>query len=298
MSAPEENAAAVKIQAMVRAKRAAKVYHQRQKQNKHDKLKKMKEAREQRKRENAAAFIQACIRGALQRPKFRIALKRRQEVGGLKDQIELLKAKLANADEEKEEAIKQAEDRATRAMAEMDNDDANDDVEATQMAQQARLAESEKVLSFLESEHLRLQTQMKNHQTRCKRIVESNEELKEATEAAYSRIEEIKQYMDAMHNNKDTLNRNKDVYAKNLKAFRKELKTGHEYLKSEEQLRDVYRNAVEQIVALVQEECKDDALVEDIYIMAMECDDAGDAKNASFHDSTEATASVSENSGI
>jgi myosin heavy subunit len=280
--------AAFKIQVLVRRKFAKAQELQSNKSKKVESLRRMKAAREKRKQNKAAATIQAVFRGALQRPKYRAALKDQKEVGGIKEQIELLKAKLAKSEEERVAAVKEAEDRVTKAMASME-DEGMDSAELQHISLKARLEESDKVLDFLRRERKRLMGLVKTHKGRCDRIVEQHKAFEEANQEVRSRMVEVEKIMDVLEGNKATLAQNKEIYVNQLKAYRKEIQKGQAYKQNEEDVRGVYQDAVERIVALVQEECKNDDLVEDIYLLAMECgefteDKASDAKLKGLED--------------
>jgi chromosome segregation ATPase len=241
-------------------------------------LRRMKAAREQRKQSKAAVVLQALVRGALQRLKYRKALANQKEVGGLQEKIDFLRAKLSTADAERARAVKEAEERVTKAMASSMEDDDLDDGDARTVSQKAKLDESEKVLDFLRQERKRLMDQARTVKTRCDRVAENNKQIEEHTEHCKAKSEELQQYMVVLQENKATLTRNQEVYANQLKAYRKELKRGMVALQTEEDIRAAYRNTVENIVALAQNECKDDDLVDDIYLMALECGELDEDK--------------------
>lgn len=236
-------------------------------------LRRMQAARQKRKLDKAAAVIQAAVRGMIQRPKYRCALEEEKELCGMKVQIEALKQKLSNADEERAIAVNEAEDRITKATKNLE-DDSMGSVEIQQISLKARLEESEKVLDFLKRERKRLMGLVKTHKGRCERVEEQNKEYVDANIEVRSRMCEVEKYMAILESNKITLASNKEVYIEQIKRYRTEIQRGLAFKQNEEEIRTVYQDAVERIVALVQEECKNDDLVDDIYLLAMECEDA------------------------
>jgi chromosome segregation ATPase len=236
-------------------------------------LRRMQAARQKRKLDKAAAVIQAVVRGMIQRPKYRIALKEEKEISGMKEQINALKLKLVNAEEERATAVKEAEDRMTKAIASR-KDDGMGSMELQHISLKARLEESEKVLDFLKRERKRLMGLVKTHKGRCERVEEQNKEYIEANNEIRLRMSEVQKYMDILESNKSTLASNKEVYIDQIKRYRTEIQRGLAFKQNEEEIRCVYQDAVERIVALVQEECKNDDLVDDIYLLAMECEGA------------------------
>lgn len=64
----------------------------------------------------ASIVVQAMVRGALQRPKFRLALHEKREEAKLENQVRALQKKLEEAEARRIEAERQAEERARRAV--------------------------------------------------------------------------------------------------------------------------------------------------------------------------------------
>lgn len=236
-------------------------------------LRRMQAARQKRKLDKAAGVIQALARGMIQRPKYRIALKEEKEMCGMQEQIKALKLKLSSADEERAAAVKEAEDRMTKTIASR-AEDGMGSMEIQQISLKARLEESEKVLDFLKRERKRLMGLVKTHKGRCERVEEQNKEYVEANSEVRLRMSEVQKYMDVVESNRKTLSSNKEIYIEQSKRYKAEIQRGLAFKQNEEEIRCVYQDAVERIVALVQEECKNDDLVDDIYLLAMECEDA------------------------
>lgn len=268
-STRKQDSAARILQSFLR-RRMAVIQLSKAKKNKQvESVRRMKAARIKRKRNKAAATIQAIVRGIQQRPRYRAALAEKQELSGISDQIAALKAKLAKSEEEIAEAVKDAEDRVTKAMAAMKDEGINS-AELQNISSKAKLEESGKVIDFLKRERKRLMGLAKTHKDRCDRTVEQQKEMDEATEGIESRMGEVQKYMDILKNNESVLAKNKEAFSDQIKAYRTEILKIDAHVKNEEDVTAVYRDAVGRIVSLVQEECKDDELVEDVYLVAME----------------------------
>lgn len=275
----DRDVAAAKIQSFVRTKISKVQVKQTQSKKSEQvaRLRRMKAARDKRKKNRAAATIQALIRGGLQRPKYRVAVLEYRKNQSIKDQIAHLKAKLARADEEKERAVKEAEERVTNALAAV-ADEGMDSAEVQHISLKAKLEESNKVLDFLKRERKRLMGLLKTHKERCDRVIEQQKATEGATANVHEKMAEVQKYMDILEGNKATLAKNKEIYVQQIKKYRKDIQTGTAYKQNEEEVKGVYQDAVERIVALVQEECNNDDLVEDIYLLAMECGEFGENK--------------------
>jgi hypothetical protein len=198
-----------------------------------------------------------------------VALQEKKELGGIQEQIEHLKRRLAKSKEEKEQAVKAAEDRMTKSIAEMQDECMNSN-ELQHISSMAKLEESAKVVAFLKREMKRLLQVVKVHKTRCERVVDMQKQQDDITTAIHSKMKDVAEYKIILERNRDVLEKNKEIYVQQIKTYRNEIQKGKTYRQNEEDVRGVYQSAVEKIVALVQEECTDDELVEEIYLLAME----------------------------
>jgi len=266
--------AATKIQALVRRLLVGKRVEYAKKSKKLEALRRMKAAREKRKSQKAnqaATIIQARVRGAQQRAKY----AQQKQVGGIELEIQLLKEKLAQSEQERERAVQDAEARIAAAMKDSPVEEQGmDKAEVEQISMRARLEESEKVLNFLRKERMRLMALVKTHKGRCERIVEQEHKaFQESTSEVLSRMAEVENYMLVLEQNRVTLARNKEIYEEQMCTYRKELQRSQAYKRNEDEVAKVYKSAVERIISLVQEQSSQDELVEDIYMMALECGD-------------------------
>ena len=268
-STKKQDDAAAKIQTFFRRKQAFINAERAKKDRQAEPLRRMKAARVKRRKNKAASIIQALVRGVQQRPRFRAALAEAQELENIADQIKALKEKLAQSEEEKNDAVQEAEDRVTKAVAAMQGEEM-DTAELQNITSKAKLEESEKVIDFLKRERKRLMGLAKTHKERCERTVQQQGEMDAATEGIVNRMAEVQKYMDVLKANEIVLAKNKESYVGQIKAYRTEVQKVQDHVKNEEDVTAAYRDAVGKIVSLVQEECTDDELVEDIYLLAME----------------------------
>lgn len=66
--------------------------------------------------------------------------------------------------------------------------------------------------------------------------------------------------------------RNVEEYKQQLEKLKDDLKSRQSYYLSEAEARLAYQKTLAQIVGTIQEKCKDAKLVEDVVLMALECE--------------------------
>jgi len=285
-------AAAIKIQCLARRCQSVKRVLYVRKSKKLEQLRRMKATREKRKQikmSNSVILIQAIVRGWQQRTKYQNDQPSKQQLTGIHLEIQKLHDKIAASEQERERAVQEAEIRIKETLEEtrLEEERGLGTAEVEHIKISARLDESDKVLAFLRKERQRLLALVQTHKSRCERVVQQEHVLVQgSTEEVRSRMAELENYMLLLESNRATLARNKEMYEQQLSTYRKEIQKRHAYKKNEEEVGQIYRTAVERIVHLVQEQSNDDELVEDLYLLALECGDI----DVGGHDADETTA--------
>ena len=192
-------------------------------------------------------------------------------------EIQQLKEKLAQSKLEREKAVREAEADVAEAWKKAYDEEQSrgiDQAEVEHISTQARLDESEKVLHFLRTERQRLMSLAKMHKGRCERIVEQEHKpMQESMREVRSRMGEVEEYVSHLETSRDILNKNKRVFENQIATYRKEIQKAQAYKRNEGEVGKIYQKAVESIVNLILKECDQDELVEDLYLMALECGD-------------------------
>ena len=128
----------------------------------------------------ATRVIQAMVRGALQRPKYRQALIDKKEEAKLENQLRALQRKLEEAEAKRKEAEREAEERALRAIEEKKRQEEEAAAEAAKAAEARAAAEAEEERKRKEKEQ-----------------EEEKEKLKKQLEEQKREQEEIQQQLTA-----------------------------------------------------------------------------------------------------
>jgi FKBP-type peptidyl-prolyl cis-trans isomerase (trigger factor) len=78
------------------------------------------------------------------------------------------------------------------------------------------------------------------------------------------------------------LMKNVEAYKMQLEKFKDDLKTRQAYYLAEAEARLTYQKTMAQIVGAVQDKCRDAQLVEDVVIMALECEAEAKSERAAL----------------
>jgi hypothetical protein len=76
--------------------------------------------------------------------------------------------------------------------------------------------------------------------------------------------------------------KNVEAYKMQLEKFKDDLKTRQAYYLAEAEARLAYQKTMAQIVGAVQDKCRDAQLVEDVVIMALECEAEAKSERAAL----------------
>ena len=275
---------AVRIQAMIRIYLARKDLKRRKKLTKHKK-------KLEKRRNKAAAKIQATARMALWRPKFRAMLKEKREREGLKKKVKDLEAAVKEAEKQR---LKEVEEARAQAEAEMEQyrlkvkqDLENDKEKQKRTAQQQSLIEeSGKIIEYLRKENMKLRNQNDTLRKDFKSLKENNARLMEANASAGASFSALNDHAKQLNLTNAKLIRNVEAYKGQLEKLKDDLKTRQAYYLAEAEARLAYQKTMAQIVGAIQDKCRDAQLVEDVVIMALECEAEAKSERAALEAAT------------
>ncbi len=188
----------------------------------------------------AAIVVQAAMRGALQRPKFRQALRDKKEEAKLENQLMMLQRKLEEAEAKREKAEREAESRAKAALEQ----------QIKQKEEHLRQVESNlQSKEKEESQRLREQQERKAREEEAKRLEQEEAEKAAELEREIQMQEEQQRLMDESGRMLEYLR--KEVFK--LRSQNQQLKTDFDLLKDNNQrLMDANASAGASFAALNQ----------------------------------------------
>uniref|UniRef100_A0A7S3P970 Myosin motor domain-containing protein n=1 Tax=Amphora coffeiformis TaxID=265554 RepID=A0A7S3P970_9STRA len=275
---------AVAIQCMVRILLAKKDFKRRRKLAKHQK-------KLGKKRNKAAAKIQATVRMCQWRPKFKAMLKEKREREGLKKKLKDLETAVKEAEKQR---IKEVEEARAAAEAEMEEyrlkvkqELENDKEKQKRSAQQQSLIEeSGKIIEYLRKENMKLRNQNETLRKDFKSLKENNARLMEANASAGASFSALNDHAKQLNLTNAKLIRNVEAYKGQLEKLKDDLKTRQAYYLAEAEARLAYQKTMAQIVGAIQDKCRDAQLVEDVVIMALECEAEAKSERAALEAAT------------
>merc|ERR1712176_9122 len=273
-------AAAVPIQCLVRCIQARKRVRERKKQRKLEK-------RQGKKWKKAAIKIQAVARGFLQRPKYQQALKGKQEEEDLANQLNDMKDRLAEAEEQRKRELEDAKFQFEQEMEEykekLEDQLRAESKKAGGSAQHKTLIdESGKIIEYLRKENMKLRQQCESMKRDYKSLKENNSRLMEANASASSSFNQLNDHAKGLNATNARLIKNVDTYKKQLVKMKEDLKSRQAFYLAEAHARVAYQKTLARIVAQVQDKSRDAQLVEDVVIWALECEAEAKAERAAL----------------
>jgi myosin-5 len=259
----------------------------------------LKHKKKQGKRSGkAAAKIQATARMYLWRPKFKKLLIEKRQQDGLKNKVRDLENQVKEAEKSR---LKEVEEARIAAEAEMEEyrlkvkEDLNNDKEKVKRSaqQQSLIEESGKIIEYLRKENMKLRTQNETLRKDFKSLKENNARLMEANASAGASFSALNDHAKHLNLTNAKLIRNVEAYKGQLEKLKDDLKTRQAYYLAEAEARLAYQKTMAQIVGAIQDKCRDAQLVEDVVIMALECEAEAKSERAALEAATSKSKSTS-----
>lgn len=245
-----------------------------------------------KQKRSAAVKIQACAKGARQRPLYRKALAEAIEEAKLENQLKSLQKKLEEAEAARIEAEKRAEEGATKTVVvykDANNTETGTKVENSSAApigntqlseqQQTLMDESGKMLEYLRKEVFKLRSQNSQLRSDFELLKENNQRLMDANASAGASFAALNQHAKQLSKTNAKLKGDVNKYKQQCQSLqmaqvelKEELKMKQGTYIAEVHSRLQYQKTMAHIVDAIQERCKDHRLVEDILTMSDECE--------------------------
>ncbi len=239
-----------------------------------------------KRQRGAAVKIQACVKGARQRPLYRKALSEAIEEAKLENQLKTLQKKLEEAEARRIEAEKRAEEGAAKTVivykdAQNAENGSATPINSTQLSeqQQTLMDESGKMLEYLRKEVFKLRSQNSQLRSDFELLKENNQRLMDANASAGASFAALNQHAKQLSKTNAKLKADATKYRQQCHTLqlaqvelKEELKMKQGTYIAEVHSRLQYQKTMSHIVDAIQERCKDHRLVEDILTMSDECE--------------------------
>jgi len=240
-----------------------------------------------KKSKKAATRIQAVVRGFIQRPKYRAALAKKKEEADLANQLNKMKDKLAEAEDQRKRDLEDAKFQFEQEMEEYkekleDQLRAEAEKQNKSAQQQTLIDESGKIIEYLRKENMKLRQQCESMKRDYKGLKENNARLMEANASASNSFNQLNEHAKGLNATNARLIKNVDTYKKQLVKMKEDLKNRQAFYLAEAHARVAYQKTLARIVAQVQDKSRDAQLVEDVVIWALECEAEAKSERAAL----------------
>jgi len=206
---------------------------------------------------------------------------------GLKNEVKELENKVREAEMKRMKEVENAREAAEKEIEEykamVKREMANDQAKQKKSAQQQTLIdESAKIIEYLRKENMKLRNQNDTMRKDFKSLKENNARLMEANASASASFTALNDHAKQLNVTNAKLIKNVEAYKQQLEKLKDDLKTRQSYYLAEAEARLAYQKTMAQVVGIVQDKCKDAQLVEDVVIMALECEAEAKSERATL----------------
>lgn len=276
--------AAIKIQCATRVLMARKERETLYVRYIKDQTKKLKKQKKLKKMGKAATRLQKHMRGCHIRQKYGNVIEKAKERGNLRDKIEKIKKKTGKIEKTR---IKELE----KAQNGIDTEGAG-----REAWEESVLAESEEgvhseiamMVEFLQGEHRKLQIRSKTLDGMIKPLKKNFEILMEENTALRDEFAEIHKKNEAIKaSNKESVEK-RGAAGKRASELKEELKSASNRFMPVAQGRLDFQKALKEILELLEKRCKDGQLIEDVTLVAYQCQADAKTLQAGAEDANEA----------
>jgi len=246
-----------------------------------------------KKSKKAAIRIQALVRGALQRPRYKQALLKKKEEEDLQNQLDKMKDQLQEAEDQRKRELEDAKFQFEQEMEEYKEkleDQLRAEAEKVNKSaqQQTLIDESGKIIEYLRKENMKLRQQCETMKRDYKSLKENNSRLMEANASASNSFNQLNEHAKGLNATNARLIKNVDTYKKQLVKMKEDLKNRQAFYLAEAHARVAYQKTLARIVAQVQDKSRDAQLVEDVVIWALECEAEAKSERAALENAGQA----------
>ena len=211
--------------------------------------------------------------------------KLEQKLNALEEEVrEAELNRMKEVEAAREAAEKEIEDYKNKLREEYKNDK---DRQKKSAQQQNLIDESTKIIEYLRKELAKLKGQNENMRKDFKGLKDNNQKLMGANASASASFTALNDHAKQLNVTNADLIRNVEEYKQQLEKLKEDLKTRQSYYLSEAEARLAYQKTLAQIVGTIQEKCKDAKLVEDVVLMALECESESKDERAASEKSKE-----------
>merc|ERR1712130_899551 len=135
-----------------------------------------------------------------------------------------------------------------------------------------KLEDSAEIIAYLRKENKKLRGSTTTMRKDFDTMQENNKRLLEANAYAGASFEALNEQSKKNNSNNSKLMQNLDKYKKQNQKLKDDLRMRSGYYDAEAQIRVNYQKSMAEIMEMIQDQCDDAQLTEDILVLALECE--------------------------
>ncbi|CAB9523006.1 Unconventional myosin [Seminavis robusta] len=212
--------------------------------------------------------------------KAREEKEREKEVKKAQKEVEKLKKDLEAKEKENAKKVAKAEEKAKAAEKERDSYQEKYEqlmgeaakIDKTELqAMQKKVAESDKVVSYLKKDNEKTRQKTKDMEADIEELKETNQRLVEASASAGASLDSLNKQKARIEDHNAKLEDNLGKYTDQNKQLQRDLDNRQAYFEAEKKIKEDYEKAMEKVVEMMEDKCDDSALVEKIMTAQLTC---------------------------
>lgn len=137
---------------------------------------------------------------------------------------------------------------------------------------QKKLKDSSEIIAYLRKENKKMRASTTQYRKDYDTMQENNKRLLEANAYASASFEAMNEQSKKTNSNNSKLMQNLNKYKKQNQKLKEDLRMRSGFYDAEAQIRVNYQKSMAEIMEMIQDQCDDAQLTEDILVLALECE--------------------------
>jgi myosin-5 len=247
------------------AEREARIAREKAEEEERDRLEREKEAKRKQKELEAIEKFDKSKQKKIK--KFKKEIKSKEKELDDKDkiwnaQINDLEDDCENAERERDEILEKIakEEAKIAAIPQLSDKD------------KKKLKDSAEIVSYIRKENKKMRASTTQYRKDYDTMQENNKRLLEANAYAGASFEAMNEQSKKTNSNNSKLMQNLNKYKKQNQKLKEDLRMRSGFYDAEAQIRVNYQKSMAEIMEMIQDQCDDAQLTEDILVLALECE--------------------------
>ncbi|KAL3939310.1 MAG: hypothetical protein SGBAC_005952 [Bacillariaceae sp.] len=264
--------------AEAKAKAAFEAREKKEKKEREERERKEREEQEEQERKEREAFEKRKKKEKEAKEKFE--KDKEKKIKKFKKQIKEQEKELDKKEKKWDRELSSLETEAIKAEEERDaalEEIAKEEAKIANLPtlsdkEKKKLTDSTEIIAYLRKENKKLRNSTTQLRKDFDTMQENNKRLLEANAYAGASFEALNEQSKNNNRNNSKLMQNLDKYKKQNQKLKEDLRMRQGYYDAEAEIRVNYQKAMAEIMEMIQDQCDDAQLTEDILVLALECE--------------------------